>query len=57
MLNMRNFKSKLYNASFKCGPVKSLFEVESFLRNICKVKKSLGFAKQTKNLINKKWEY
>lgn len=53
MLNIDKLKCKLN----KCGPIKSLYEIESFLRHLCTLKNSVCIAKKTKGLVNNKWKY
>ena len=53
-MNLKNIcKKELKNNSNNCcNPIKSLFEVENFLRDMCRLKKSICFAKATKKLIS-----
>lgn len=53
MKNSNNFKCNLNNNN-KSSPIKSLFEIEAFLRNLCNIKKSVGFAKRAKSFLNSK---
>ena len=53
-MNFNNIcKNGLKNNPYTCcNPIKSLFEVENFLQNVCRIKKSICFAKATKKIIN-----
>ena len=50
MQKFSNFKCDLYN---NCKTVKSLFEVENFLKNLCYVKNSFCFVKKGKYILDK----
>lgn len=50
MQKFNNFKCDLYN---NCKTVKSLFEVENFLKNLCYVKNSFCFVKKGKYILDK----
>ena len=50
MQKFNNFKCDLYN---NCKPIKSLFEVENFLKNLCYVKNSLKKKKKGKYILDK----
>lgn len=50
MQKFNNFKCDLYN---NCKPIKSLLEVENFLKNLCYVKNSFCFVKKGKYILDK----
>ncbi len=49
-----NLDKKLLKYKETCSPIKSLFEIEYFLRNISCVKNSLCLVKSAKKLTNNK---
>ena len=57
MAILNNFHNELnnYNKKNICNPLKSLYEVEIFLNNLCKIKKSTNFAKQLNCLLKNKF--
>ena len=48
-----DLKNKLNCPKQNCKTIKSLYEVEAFLRRLSYIKNSVCFAKKTKKLINK----